>query len=174
MFDRFTKMYANRDRLQRLKLKMNPSELNGNKFCSQSGFCCFKRPAVPSPDEIKQLAKHFKLTPNEFINKYCAIDYAEGEYYPKLLGSKQLDIKGQFIPADRTFDEGACIMLSKQKEDGKYNCTINEVKPEACRYFECWVDKPNDPNFVWPYELWEGNQLKYKFDIDGKKLNNDW
>lgn len=167
MFGIFKK-YETIEKLNILEKKLQSSRLNGAKKCSRSGFCCFKRPAIPTPDEVEQLAKHFKKSPKEFINAYCTIDQglAGESYYPKFAGLNSKSYIGKFLISDASWEEGACIFLSEKLPSGKYDCTIYNIKPKMCENMKCW-EPPVKSTLL---NEWNDNTLLTRFGIDGEQL----
>ena len=150
-------------RLKKLEKKLKSAKILGEKHCVKCGFCCHKKPCVPTPDELKRIAKFLKLTAKELIEKCYVIDRQnlESNYYVKPAGLKTKDLVGKFLPADRSFNEGKCIFLDKNNL-----CKIYPVRPETARITKCWLNQKRDIDFL---ESWKGNQLLKQFGIDGIK-----
>ena len=149
------------ERLEELKFILKPAFLRGEKKCVMCGYCCHRKTCIPTPNELKKIAEFFRMTPQKLIKKYFAIDIYKGIYHVRPIGINIKDLKGKFIPADRTYGEGKCIFLDK-----KNRCKIQEVKPKQAKSMKCWVKtKPFDV-----LKYWKGNQLLKQFGIDGGKL----
>ncbi|KKN19169.1 hypothetical protein LCGC14_0948550 [marine sediment metagenome] len=150
-------------RLTRLKEELRPASLTGENKCIRCGFCCNMRTCIPTPDELKEIAKFLKLTPKELINKYYAIDKtSSGDYYYiKPTGVNTRDLAGKFIPDDRTFNEGKCIFL-----EGK-DCKIYSVRPNHAKTMECW--KGGNMVEYNVHKFWKNNELKKEFGIEVKE-----
>lgn len=58
-------------------------------------------------------------------------------YYVKPAGENIRDLTGQFIPYDRTYNEGKCVFL-----DDNNLCEIYLVRPHTARIMECWTPNP--------------------------------
>jgi len=160
-------------RLEKLRLKLKPSDLRGVKLCSKCGFCCNVRTCIPTPDELKKIAKFLKLTPIQLINKFYAIDrkWLGSDYYVKPVGVNIKDLAGKFIPSSRTYNEGKCIFLSPDNL-----CKIYKVRPELARVLKCWKkdkkqEKLEEENYNKVMKSWKNNQLK-QFGINGNKLES--
>ena len=166
MFARFREI----ERLEELKKKkMNPAHLRGKKECVKCGFCCHKRTCIPSPTELKKIAEFLKMGLNETIKKYFAFDKNATYFYFHLkpLGKNILDLGGQFIPANRTWNEGKCIFL-----DEKNKCKIYLVRPKSARTQECWKENKNyDKETKELNELWKESKLAKEFEIE--ELENE-
>lgn len=144
----------------------------GKKECQKSGFCCHKRPCIPTPTELKKIAEFLKMSSVELINKFYAIDRNSGSknYYLKPTGVNITDLAGKFIPGVRTFNEGKCVLLNEDN-----TCSIHSVRPLSARLMKCWEEwddvKQKQSDGI--YEEWSGNQLFKQFGISGEKLEVD-
>lgn len=158
-------------RITDLKHELQNAEVRGLDCCVNCGWCCSIRTCVPTPDELEGIAKHLELTPAECINKYFAVDSANGgePYYVKPVGMNIKDLAGKFIPHDRTYNEGACVFLTEDKK-----CSIYQVKPQNATETECWTE--DDPDS--PIPSWSDKALLERFGIDGAELEDyadeDW
>lgn len=155
------------ERLKALAKKLKPARILGVKHCVKCGLCCHIRTCVPTPSELKKIAKFLKLTPKKLIGKYYVIDrmgLGSEVYFVKPAGKNIKDLVGKFIPAERTFDEGACIFLGKDNL-----CKIYPVRPKMARLTKCWKET-KDYNFEKP---WRGNQLLKQFGIDGDRKEEE-
>ena len=152
------------ERLTELKKKLKPASLRGKKSCVKCGFCCHMRTCVPTPNELKRIAKYLNLTPEKLIKKYYAIDRNSdsSDYFVKPLGINIKDLAGKFIPSDRTFNEGKCVFLDKDSL-----CKIYSVRPQHAKKAQCWKSGESEYNV---FKFWEKNKLLKQFGIDGKKL----
>lgn len=154
-------------RLEILRDKLKPATIRGVKHCVKCGFCCHCRTCIPTPNELKKIAKFLKLTPIQLIKRYYAIDRFSSDniYYVKPVGINIKDLAGKFIPSERTFNEGPCIFLRKSNL-----CKIYPVRPKSARNVNCWEEKEGNPKKL--IKFWEGNQLLKQFKIDGDKLES--
>lgn len=175
ILDGLMRMDRETHRLEELKKKLKPALDRKLNYCVKCGFCCNMRTCVPTPDELKKIAKYLKLTTKELINKFYAIDRQSfGDiYYVKPVGENIKDLSGKFIPSNRTYNEGKCIFLDKNN-----NCKIHKVKPKIAVMLKCWLE--NDDNYnkktdelekkKKTIDSWKPNRLKDEFGIDGEKL----
>lgn len=153
------------NRLKRLEKKMGSARLKGKTHCIKCGYCCYKRTCIPTPKELKKIAKFLKLTAKELINKYYVIDRLNNSvYFIKPVGKNIKDLVGKFIPSNRTFKEGRCIFLNKTNK-----CEIYVVRPNSAKNMKCWKDE----EFESSSKSWEGDKLKKEFGIDGEELEFD-
>lgn len=129
----------------------------GVKYCLKCGFCCNKRSCIPTPDELRQVAKYLDCTTTELIKKYYCVDARGITVFVKPAGVNQKDLVGQFIPWKRTFNEGKCIFLDKDN-----TCKIYEVRPKTARTMECWTERGE----VWEDDYWDELMEAWK----GKKI----
>lgn len=153
-------------RLEELREKFKTAESEGKKHCLRCGFCCYARTCIPTPAELKKIAKFLKLTPTELIKKYYVVDRIDFDdsYYVKPAGENIKDLVGKFIPAERTFNEGKCVFLDKNNL-----CKIYSVRPQSAKDANCWKkDDMKSPSKI--IKRWKGNQLLKQFGIDGDKL----
>jgi len=154
------------DKLESLRKRLKPASLRGVDHCVKCGFCCHCRSCIPTLSELKKVAKFLKLTPNELIHKYYAIDKQPfgNIYFLKPVGVNIKDLAGKFIPARRTYNEGKCIFL------GKGNlCKIYPVRPKMARITKCWKENSKIDNINNKIINSWGNKLKEEFGIDGSK-----
>ncbi len=147
-------------RLERLEKELNSARLQGLDHCVKCGFCCNKRTCIPTPDELRTIAEFLKMTPEELIKTKYAIDYmGMSDNYVKPLGANILDLAGQVIPSERTFDEGDCVFLAEDKL-----CSIYEVRPQQARDMSCWDSESGKGSGA--IDAWKGDKLKEEFGID--------
>ena len=135
------KVIEEQERLAKLKIKMNPADLQKKKKCVMCGFCCNCRTCIPTPTEAEKIAEFLKISVKEMINKYYAID-KNGKYYNfhiKPLGKNILDLGGKIIPDERTWNEGACVFLNENNK-----CKIHKVKPKSAQIMRCWEDNEEE------------------------------
>ena len=160
-------------RLEELRKKLNPARLRGEKTCVKCGFCCNVRTCIPTPKELNEIAKFLGLKPIELINKFYAIDKRGETYFVKPVGENIKDLAGQWIPDDRTYNEGPCIFLKNNL------CEIHKVKPKTAIVMNCWEEdnKKGDEQLDNTLKSWKDN-LKKLYNIDGKELeaeeDEDW
>ena len=142
-----------RARVDKLEAQFQTAEKIKKTECQKCGFCCHRRTCVPTPEEIPKIAEFLKLSIPELIKTYYCID-AKTEsmiYHIKPAGINQKDLLGQFIPGDRTFNEGPCIFLTEEKL-----CQIHPVRPKSAKLQECWT-----PNSTYnEFAFWKEDSLK--------------
>ncbi len=159
-----------RVRVNELEKRLKSARVLGKTNCVKCGHCCNKRTCIPTPNELKKIAKFLKLTTKELIDKYYAIDtgyITDGIYYVKPLGENIKDLGGKFIPNSRTFDEGKCIFLTKNNL-----CKIYSVRTQSAKGMECWNKQVNsDGDKKRLVIAWDG-KLKKEFKINGAKLQS--
>jgi len=166
----FLRMFEEEARREEIRNRFVKAVDLGKKECVKCGCCCHLRPCIPTPDELRKIADFLKLTPKELINFYFAIDKRNEDnyYYVKPIGTNQTDLKGKFIPCDRTYDEGKCIFLGDNNL-----CKIQEVKPKMAKLMGCWKDEEcsNDSRDSW--QGWGVNLFKKEFDIEISESEDD-
>ncbi|MBU0980725.1 MAG: YkgJ family cysteine cluster protein [Nanoarchaeota archaeon] len=91
------------------------------KECEACGHCCKHASGILIEDEKKALARHFRLSEEEFESKY--LEDTE-RFNTKIKRFRQIRSKQR--------PHGQCIMLAPT---GK--CTIHKVKPLYCRITNC-------------------------------------
>jgi Fe-S-cluster containining protein len=154
------RQFEESDRLTRLRAIFKTAKDLGKKECVKCGYCCNQRSCIPTPKELIKIAEFLKLSPQDCINTYFAVDKKNGDsnLYVKPIGVNQMDLKGKFIPSERTFNEGKCIFL-----DENNLCKIHSVKPQAARQLECWN---TNKEFFDSVKEWKKTTLKNKFKIE--------
>lgn len=104
-----------------MKEKKEPSlpwYKEGLRFeCTGCGECCTGSPGYVwvNEDEIATMAKHLKLTREEFIRKY----------------TRSVNGKLSLLESSTTYD---CVFLKEKK------CTIYHARPTQCRTFPWWPE----------------------------------
>lgn len=164
------KQFEEQDRLNRLEKRLKSAKILNKTKCIRCGFCCHRKTCIPTPAELKKIAKFLKMTTKELISKYYAIDrkWTDNTYYLKPVGIKIKDLVGKYIPSERTYDEGKCIFLEKKGK--KFSCKIYPVRPKTARITKCWTEKTTKYN---PIKSWKKNKLLTIFGIDGEKKENE-
>lgn len=160
IIDGFMQMRVEENRLEKLRQKLKPADLRGEKKCVMCGFCCHRRTCIPTPEELKKIAEFLNLTPKKLINKFFAIDrqWLGKDYYVKPLSENILDLAGKFIPNDRTFNEGKCVFLDENNK-----CKIYPVRPKTAQIQKCWEEDEEDKENV--IDSWKDNVLEKEFGI---------
>jgi len=121
--------------------------------CQKCGSCCQWRTCIPTPSELEEIAKFFKITIEGLIEKYFCIDIIQEDiFYVKPAGINQTDLLGKFIPSRRTWNEGKCIFLTDDNL-----CKIYEVRPKTAKIQKCWIHQKPDNSI---FDYWKNNKLE--------------
>ena len=100
--------------------------------CDRCGHCCSFTSGFVLPDEIKQLAEHFKISEKEFKSRF-------------LEKTKRFNTTHHIIKQKRSnLPNGRCIFLKNKQ------CTIHEIKPLYCKIANC---KKNSSELLQWYNL---------------------
>jgi Fe-S-cluster containining protein len=112
----------------------NTAQKAGVQYCLRCGFCCLRKPCIPTPEEFYKIAEFLKLTPAEALKKYFIIDslISGGVKFIRPANKSQLDIAGRYLPCGRTYDKGQCIFFQENK------CEIYIVRPLQAQMAKCW------------------------------------
>ncbi|MFH1506497.1 MAG: YkgJ family cysteine cluster protein [archaeon] len=134
--------------------------------CKRCGHCCSFGSAFVLPEEIESIAKHLKISPEKFKEKY--LDKAE-RFNTKLYRFKTKKKK------DKPY--GPCIFLKFNK-----TCKIHDAKPLFCRIGTCkehggeaiqWYDLNHNVNTEDPQSIREwAIFVNQKDPIPGGKLED--
>ena len=123
----------------------------GEGKCIRCGCCCYTRPCALNFEDVQNISKVFKLTPQEFFQKYLIVDKINSTYCLLPIRQEQTDVSGTFLSARRTYDMNtSCIFHDKNK-----GCTIQWIKPIGGREFECW----NTEKQIAPLPEWSREEL---------------
>lgn len=131
--------------------KHGTADLLGKKECQRCGFCCLCMSCIPTPDELEVIAEYLGLTVRDTLKSKMVIDVGKGySHYPKRAREHQEDMVGRLLPYNRTWDRGYCIFFDRRTHD----CLIYDVRPEAARITECWINSDHkfDPVDYWSKE----------------------
>jgi len=141
--------------LRRLHKASETAEKLGLTECNRCGFCCARRPCIPTPDELKIIADYLGMDVKDMIAKYFVADRLGGKSTEFIFPAKksQLDITGTFIEWDRTYDTGYCVFYDEEKRE----CKIYEVRPQNARDTNCWESKDSTDKTL---EKWEDVDLE--------------
>jgi len=113
------------------------AEKLGLKECVRCGLCCLRRPCIPLPSEMKSIADFLGLEVEELAKKYTTVDKTRGaDYFLRWIKAGQEDIAGEFMPWERTYDEGYCVFYSEEEKI----CRIYPVRPADARMQNCWEE----------------------------------
>jgi Fe-S-cluster containining protein len=108
-----------------------------NFTCTCCGNCCTGGPGYVwiSEDEIRLLAKHLKLTPEETVEQYCRkINGRFSLKETRSVGGKYDCIFLKEIKPPRSSRKGDVIVQAKRV------CGIYEVRPLQCRTWPFWPE----------------------------------
>lgn len=106
--------------------------------CENCRSACQKRPGWFAPGEAEKAAEFLGLTLQEFFDKYLTVDFWSDtkEDSVKHLYVLSPGIKNAPTGTEHPFDPtGECVFF-----DG-YNCTIHEVKPNGCAFYDHLKDE---------------------------------
>jgi len=122
----------------------------GINTCQRCGHCCLGVTCVPCPSEIEIIANYLKMSVRELVKKYMVIDIFEtGNFFLRFAKEGQEDITGTFMPIERSYDFGYCILYNK----GSKECSIHPVRPQEARDWNCWQAKTrkdlSDGSLAW-------------------------
>nr|BDD48336.1 hypothetical protein 12 [Candidatus Omnitrophota bacterium] len=117
----------------------NPARDQNIDHCIRCGFCCLVKTCVPLPDEIPAIAAFLKMSIEDMIKKYMVGDEFDDHYYLRWANEPQIDIVGTYLPDERTFDRGQCLMFDEEKKE----CRIHTVKPYDAKKTLCGVESDN-------------------------------
>ena len=162
--------FSYHDYIAREESKHQTAKKLGKNYCLKCGFCCLRRPCIPTPQEFYKIAKHLNLSPEKALKKHFVIDSLQfgGTKFIFPAKTTQLDITGKYIPSNRTFDEGYCNFFDEKKRV----CAIYPVRPLTAQIQSCWDDKdsPNDS-----VKKWEGFDFeKLGITFDNENDDDDW
>ena len=103
------------------------------KSCQKCGKCCRAHPCALSPEDVRKIASHFRLTSEQLFKKYLVIDYVhrsnERLYYP--CPARKGDKRGTIVSSNWALSDSPCIFLTSNR------CAIEEVKPKGGRTLSC-------------------------------------
>jgi len=60
--------------MHELEVSFKTAQKMGIKECLKCGFCCHRRPCIPTPNEVEKIAEFFNLSVIDLIEKYFCID----------------------------------------------------------------------------------------------------
>lgn len=142
--------------------------------CQRCGYCCAVRPCIPTPNELKEIAKFLDMDLKKCIKTYFVVDrlWLHEEYYIFPAKKCQKDVTGEYLESERTFDKGYCIFYDEKKKE----CRIYSVRPIMARNTACWIDNGKcqtdealkswkEVDFSEFLEQETINRIKYEFDL---------
>lgn len=98
--------------------------------------CAHGSPGWFEPQQIDQAAALMGMTRQEFINRYCVIDYWAGPRGKRThvvvpakvgAGGEPIEPTGKRVSYDYAFERGRCALL-----DESDRCRIHAAKPREC------------------------------------------
>jgi Fe-S-cluster containining protein len=96
--------------------------------CKQCVKCCYRQPGSLVPGDLQRIAAHLGETPEEAKKHFWA---SPGALVKDLSTGQTIRI-GTITPRRV---KGKCVFL-----DANDRCTIHEVAPAGCRYFDTHMD----------------------------------
>lgn len=126
-----------REWMTETRLTLKPAVDQDKHECIRCGLCCSIRPCIPTPDEIRKIAKYLDLNLKAMIQSHFVGDnhgYWGGPSFIFPAKDSQRDITGTYISANRTYDQGHCIFY----DPDEHSCGVYPVRPEAARQHKCW------------------------------------
>lgn len=158
-------------------IKKRPRAIElGKKECVRCGICCLRRPCIPTPSEIKNIAKYLNIDLKKMVRKYFVgeqTNYSNTVYiFPA--NKKQKDITGKLTSVDRSWDTDFCIFYDKKKRI----CKIYSVRPKMAKTMKCWIkskEKNGDREIDRILDLWakEKNKLTSIYGLDEESLEEN-
>ena len=133
--------------------------------CQKCAYCCKIRSCIPTPDELRKVAKFFKMSVKDLIKKYYCIDCMPNRssvLFVKPAGLNQLDLVGKKIPDLRTYNEGNCVFL-----DENNLCKIHSIGIEHAKGLVCYSSSKESTEKV--LKTWEGGKLEEMYDVEEEK-----
>lgn len=142
------------------------------KECDQCNNCCKYDTGIVLKEDIPQIAASFKLTIEDFKNKYLV---KHDRFNKQCFKFKQIKDSKHTKPFG-TKPYGKCIMLDEEK-----GCTIHSIKPLHCRVCSTkskfgekltqwfalnYLVNTNDPESIRQWAVY----LQYNMPIQGGKL----
>ena len=148
--------YREREYLKYLRIegKLVPSAKNLRlNQCQRCGYCCLGVSCVPKPDEVESIANFLELSTDELFKHYMMIDkFDDSNYFLRFANENQQDITGTYLPKERWFDRGYCILYDKKNRI----CRIYPVRPSEARDWKCWDIKPT---YIKAASIWKPKDI---------------
>lgn len=140
----------------------------GKTECQRCGFCCAMRPCIPTPDELKAIAKYLGMTLKQCVFTYFVVENLPQYDIDFIFPAKetQLDLVGKGVPPDRSWDKGYCIFYDKKEK----KCKIYEVRPKHAAGHRCW-EKPEDDPTEEVMAAWKDVHLPDYIQSEGRDDN---
>lgn len=138
----------------------------GASECQMCGHCCAYRPCIPTPAELRKIAKFLKMPVKEAVKKYFVLDRLPNPNNPFLFPAKttQQDLTGHGVPSYRTFDKGYCVFFDKET-----GCKIYPVLPYMAKNSYCWKDNGKSDLTTPAVSSWKDIDLS-KFGITSENI----
>lgn len=118
---------------------------DGLKFtCEQCGNCCTGGPGYVwiSRREIRRLAKHLEITPDQVIERYCR------EVNGKITLKETRNAAGLYdciFLTERPAPAGSTVDSTETVAHSRRICSIYPVRPLQCRTWPFWPEIVKDP-----------------------------
>jgi len=133
------------------------ADKHGKRTCQQCGFCCLRKPCIPTPDEVKVIADYLRVSVSELITTKMVADvrgnHDRNEHYLIWAQETQADLLGKLLPYNRTYDRGYCIFFDRIT----HNCLIHPVRPVTAKMSKCWAKNKRGITFnekeTWSTEI---------------------
>ena len=156
--------------LDKKKAELKPADYIGAKECQKSGFCCWQRPASVTQEDIIRISKHLKITPSEFLKRYCIFDMSRNDidFHPRLNSQDKTRFNGKWLPALQTYNKEPCVFLDTETS----LCKIHEVKPKQCVSHECW--EKDNINYFHSEKTWEGGLFLRLYPEFKEEIEDHW
>lgn len=160
--------------LKNLESTSDKADKNGMASCNKCGWCCARRPCMPTPDEMKLIASYLNLEVKDAVKKYFVADRLGGSGTTFIFPAKetQLDITGTFINWRRTYDEGYCSFYDQERR----KCTIYSVRPKDAKTVNCWESSNEEVAKAELDEImrsWDEVNIE-DFGIESNERDDNW
>lgn len=129
--------------------------------CQRCGYCCERRPCIPTPSELVKIARFLNMPVKRMIQRYFVVDMMSSKHTKYIFPAKdtQRDIVGNAIPWRRALDEGYCIFFEKG------SCKIWPVRPRSARRYNCWTEDKADSLVDEALQEWEDVDIEAEYGI---------
>jgi hypothetical protein len=107
--ERFRRHLKTRDHSDRI-LRRIAEDVEAQIECTACGNCCRVATAKVSGRDVERLARYFRISPRQFLDRYCQGDGEEG------------------VILRRTGEHG-CVFLEGNE------CSVYDARPETCQRF---------------------------------------
>lgn len=125
-----------RYQLSVLENDLNSARKQGKTECCRSGLCCWRRPGQLLPGDEIAMAQHLNITVEQLFEEYLVVDVIHG--VTCLLPKRKGQEGGRMLGWRDTYKiDTPCVFLDTENNNA---CKVHEVKPAACKGYQCWVD----------------------------------